>query len=119
MGWTGRGPSPSSAGPSAPPGVVPLYDQAMAEPRVRPRVPMEDRVNSTVHPLPKKLRTSADGERKPLHWTTKASLTLLALFLVSGPLGAFLVPIVGVWRGLAFILLSVTALVASILMGAE
>lgn len=102
------------------PGGRPLYDQGMANPRVRPRVPMEDRVDTKTHPPRKVLATVPEGEGGgKLHWTTKASLVLLAVFVVVGPLGAFLVPLVGVWRGLGLVLLSVTALVASILLGAE
>lgn len=89
-------------------------------PRVRPRVPLEDLVDKTVHPPRRQIGTVQGGvETPPLHWTSKASLVLMAVFIVSTALGGFLGPLLGLWAGLGFGGLAVSSIVVAYLLGAE
>lgn len=88
-------------------------------PRVRPRVPLEDLVDKSAHPPRRQIGTSPDVETPPLHWTSKASLALLAVFVVASTLAGFLGPILGLWAGLGFGGLALSSLIVAYFLGAE
>lgn len=84
-------------------------------PRVEPRTPIERRVDRTVHPPRAELREAdeTDVAVEPMHWTTRAALALLVVFLVAAPIGLALHFSIGA----GLIGLSVTAIVVSLLLG--
>ena len=88
-------------------------------PRVRPRVPIEDLVDRTAHPPRRQIATVPEVETPPLHWTSKAALVLMAVFIVSTALAGFLGPILGLWAGLGFGGLALSSLIVAYLLGAE
>jgi hypothetical protein len=80
---------------------------------------MADLVDTVEHPPRPTLATGArqDEDHPPLHWTTKASLGLLVVFLLALPLAGFLGPSVGLSAGLGFLGLAAAALTTSYLLG--
>lgn len=81
---------------------------------------MEDRVDQAVHPLPPTIPTSpVEDEATGIHWTTRAALILLAVFVLALPLAGVLGPLLGLSWGLGLLGLAVSTLTASILLGAE
>lgn len=78
-------------------------------------------VDTERHPLPPTIPT--EGENAPdlqdLHWTTKAALVLLAVFVLALPLAGLLGVVHGHPLGVGFLGLAISTLTASILLGAE
>lgn len=88
------------------------------EPRVRPRVPVEDLVDRRAHPPRRPIRTTTDQQTRP-HWTTLVALSALGTFWLCLPLAGLLGPLVGLHAGLGLLGLAVSSLVVAYLLGSE
>lgn len=99
-------------------------------PRVRPRTPLEDRVDLEVHPPIGRIGTEDEPEQvdgpqdwldawRMLHWLRRTALALLGVFLVAGTLGLLLAPFLGPWVAAAGLFCSGAALTVAILLGSE
>lgn len=88
-------------------------------PRVQPRVAVEARVDRDAHPPRRPIPTGRTERLGGLPWHLRASLALLVVAWLALPLAGFLGPLLGVPWGLGLLGLSISSLVASILLGAE
>lgn len=90
------------------------------EPRVRPKMPMEERVDVERHPARGRIRTVHEGEApQAVSWNVKAALVLLAVWVVSLPLAGLVAALAGPWWALAPLGLAASSLTAAHLLGDE
>ncbi len=82
---------------------------------------METLVDVERHPARGKIRTVAEGETETMavSWNVKAALVLLGVFVLALPLAGLLAALAGPWWALGPLGLAVSALTASLLLGAE